>query len=273
MAREEITKRLPSILWVDLRIVKDEPSISHDLSGNYQIHRIATANQISAAIHKTAPKCLCFEYDYPDLAGLTALQETKRQFPSLPILMLTEYHSENLAIWSFRTRVWDYLIKPIPVSELLSRIEALSKLSGGIRGPLSRQSLMPHYAIPNELSFRFPVRKKRTAPAVSYIETHYQEKIRVNEVAALCRMDMFTFSRQFKKEQGITFRDYLIRYRIAKAKELLQNPHTSVTAVALTVGFNDFSHFARTFQQIVGMNPSQYLADQKKSLLADTRIT
>jgi transcriptional regulator GlxA family with amidase domain len=125
---------------------------------------------------------------------------------------------------------------------------------------------MPHYPIPNELSFRFPVRKKRTSLAISYIETHYQEKIRLNEVAALCRMDTFTFSRHFKKEQGITFRDYLIRYRIAKAQELLRNPHTSVTAVTLTVGFNDFSHFARTFQQIVGMNPSQYRADQQNSL-------
>ncbi len=92
---------------------------------------------------------------------------------------------------------------------------------------------------------------------------HHQDKIHVNKVAALCHMEIFTFSRHFKKEHGITFRDYLIRHRIAKAKELLQNPHTSITSVTLTVGFNDFSHFARTFQQIVGMNPSQYRANRE----------
>jgi YesN/AraC family two-component response regulator len=263
MAMEEIKKILPNILWVDLRIVKDEPSIAHKLSGHYRIHCIATANQVGDTINKTAPRCICFEYDYPELAGLKVLQQTKLEFSYLPVLMLTEYHSENLAIWSFRTRVWDYLVKPIPVSELLIRVEALCTLSGSIRGPASRRSLMPHNPTPNEPSFRCPTLKKRTSLAVSYIETHYQEKIHVNKVAALCHMEMFTFSRHFKKEHGITFRDYLIRHRIAKAKELLQNPHTSITSVTLTVGFNDFSHFARTFQQIVGMNPSQYRANQK----------
>jgi DNA-binding NarL/FixJ family response regulator len=52
---------------------------------------------VPETIRKTSPKLLCFEYDYPELSGLRALQQAKRDHAGLPILMLTEYHSEALA--------------------------------------------------------------------------------------------------------------------------------------------------------------------------------
>lgn len=97
-----------------------------------------------------------------------------------------------------------------------------------------------------------------TYAAQAYVDNHYHEKIYENEIAQLCNMNTSTFSRRFKQEHEITFRNYLINYRINKAQRLLQNPNTSVTDIAYTVGFHDHSHFTRTFRRIVGISPSHY---------------
>ena len=68
------------------------------------------------------PDIICFDYDCPDVAGLNLLRQVKKDFPSVPILMLTEHNSEELAVWALRSRVWDYFVKPIDVESFLSAV-------------------------------------------------------------------------------------------------------------------------------------------------------
>lgn len=123
--------------------------------------------------------------------------------------MLSEYHSEALAAWSLRNRVWDYLIKPIKPRELLNRLEVLSKLPVSITG---RRSHIPPSSIPVELRWSPAIRKK-TALALSYIEHYYHERISLSSVSQLCGMTPCTFSRTFSQEHDTSFREYLLRYR------------------------------------------------------------
>ncbi len=77
--------------------------------------------------------------------------------------------------------------------------------------------------------------------------------------AKLCDLSRFQFSRNFKKEQGLTFRDFVVRVRVERAAELMrQSPHLSVTEAAFVVGFNDVSHFSRMFRRQLGVLPSQF---------------
>lgn len=62
----------------------------------------------------------------------------------------------------------------------------------------------------------------------------------------------------FKHSTGITINSYVIMQRIYKAKKLLETSNISVANVAATVGFNDYSHFLRTFKKHVGITPKQY---------------
>lgn len=66
------------------------------------------------------------------------------------------------------------------------------------------------------------------------------------------------FSRAFKKENGRTFSDYLLRYRISRACDLLSGLSMQVKTVAFSVGFNDLSYFARMFRRYTGTTPSLY---------------
>ena len=79
-------------------------------------------------------------------------------------------------------------------------------------------------------------------------------------VAEMCNLGSFQFSRVFKKEQGLTFQQYVVQYRIKKAIELINSKGAYITDVAFDVGFNDLSYFARVFKRYVGICPSEYKA-------------
>jgi AraC-like DNA-binding protein len=74
-------------------------------------------------------------------------------------------------------------------------------------------------------------------------------------------MSPFRFSRSFRETYGITFQDYVVRYRILESCRLLKNPHANITDVAYAIGFNDASYFSRTFRRYVGISPSNYCAE------------
>ena len=249
------------VFWVDLRFFRDQVSSCDCVSKNLAVSSINSTECLDLEIRKTAPKLICFEYDYPDTTSLSVLRRVRRLFPSMPIIMLTEQHSEALAIWALRVRVWDFFIKPLQAQDLVTSIATILIQENSSRDKTpqsSRQRLnLLSNPIPTELRAP-PSQKLKTYPAQLFVDAHYHERIREEEVAQLCGMNASTFSRSFKKEHAKTFRDYLINFRISRARELLQNPNASVTDIAYIVGFQDPSYFTRIFRRIVGMSPSRY---------------
>ena len=65
-------------------------------------------------------------------------------------------------------------------------------------------------------------------------------------------------ARVFKKETGVSLKQYLSDYRIARARELLADPNESVSDAAGRVGFDNFSYFSTVFRKTVGMSPNEY---------------
>ncbi|MEY9095663.1 helix-turn-helix transcriptional regulator [Paenibacillus sp. RC84] len=91
---------------------------------------------------------------------------------------------------------------------------------------------------------------------------HIQDNLGTGElslesVAKECYVCKWQFSKRFKKQFGITFRDYLIEQRIGEAKKLLVKGH-SVTDACYAVGYGDMTHFGRIFRKKVGVSPSDY---------------
>jgi two-component system response regulator YesN len=68
----------------------------------------------------------------------------------------------------------------------------------------------------------------------------------------------------FKKQYGISFKDYLNNYRIDRAAELLIRSDEKVYLVANAVGFNNTDYFISKFVQLKGITPLQY----RKQLMA-----
>lgn len=94
--------------------------------------------------------------------------------------------------------------------------------------------------------------------APEFVRAHFHEKFPARDIAEFCGLSRFQFSRSFHTVFGITFREYLLRYRILEACERLQRSEQAVTEIAYAVGFHDGSYFARMFRRYTGVLPSQY---------------
>jgi YesN/AraC family two-component response regulator len=103
--------------------------------------------------------------------------------------------------------------------------------------------------------------------AVAYFHEHYARPLSRQEMAKAIGVHQDYLSQIFHQELGLCPWDYLNRYRIARAKDLLGFHNASITAVAFDVGFSDPAYFSRVFRKVTGLSPSAY----RQSLLKQGR--
>ena len=247
-------------LHIDLRTRSDKKRNCYHqtLSRRWTIQSENHLLKVPETIKRFEPSVLIFEYDYPELHGLHALQRTKVSFPSLPIFMITDYHSEELAVWAFRNGVRDYLRNPVNVEDLFSRVEHLIFLTTAVSVACARANLLPLEPPKQELCPRIAPERCNTAAALDYIEANLPRRITLRSVAECCVLGPHRFSHVFRREHGITFQQFLLRRRIREAQELLSDSGKSVIEIAYMAGFGDLSHFYRTFKRYVGCSPAGY---------------
>jgi AraC family transcriptional regulator len=92
----------------------------------------------------------------------------------------------------------------------------------------------------------------------AYIEAHLAEAIPLHALAKLVDLSPYYFCRAFKQSFGIPPHRYHVNRRIERAKTLLAERESSVTDVALEVGFSETSSFSAAFRHTTGTTPTEY---------------
>jgi AraC-like DNA-binding protein len=91
-----------------------------------------------------------------------------------------------------------------------------------------------------------------------YIKEHFGERITLDRVSEGLGVCPFQLCRLFKKHTGMTMTEYASRYRVEKARKILQDPRLQISKVATMVGFTSISQFNRNFLKYAGESPSRY---------------
>ncbi|MEI6845494.1 MAG: AraC family transcriptional regulator [Candidatus Firestonebacteria bacterium] len=100
-----------------------------------------------------------------------------------------------------------------------------------------------------------------------YIDNHFKEPLRLEEISRnKAGLTKEYYCTVFKKITGRTFTEYITQLRIEEAKRLLLNENISIGDVCYESGFNDLSHFTRTFKLLTGKNPTKYRKTNKARL-------
>ncbi|MCR5758480.1 MAG: phosphoenolpyruvate hydrolase family protein [Selenomonas sp.] len=98
-----------------------------------------------------------------------------------------------------------------------------------------------------------------------YIEEHYGDEVKLSDIAMVAHMSPSYLGGRFKKEVGMSFTDYLLQFRMGKAKELMRsNRNLSCKEVALQVGYEDYAQFSKMFHKYEGLSPREYQGINKK---------
>jgi len=93
---------------------------------------------------------------------------------------------------------------------------------------------------------------------IQYMLEHYQENIKVTDLARLVAINVDYLSTLFGKKTGLTPIAYLRNIRIEQAKRLLLHSKLSVEAIATQTGFADDAYFIKIFKRLVGQTPSSF---------------
>lgn len=109
----------------------------------------------------------------------------------------------------------------------------------------------------------------RFAGLVSYIDSHFAEKIGMDTLIAVSELSETHICRLFRKYFGMRPMEYLNRKRIQRAKELLESSDLSVEDISHSCGFEFLSYFGKLFRRYEGLSPSEYRALSKSESLPE----
>lgn len=105
---------------------------------------------------------------------------------------------------------------------------------------------------------------RRVQKVQEYINGHYQEEIRLNQLADMVGMTSVSFSRFFKLRTGKNLSDYIIDIRLGFASRMLVDSTMSVAEICYQCGFNNLSNFNRIFKRKKQCAPKEFRENYRK---------
>jgi AraC-like DNA-binding protein len=93
---------------------------------------------------------------------------------------------------------------------------------------------------------------------LDFIITHLSEEIRLDDLAKNVLLSISSLCSKFKKETGLTVKEYIAAERCKKAALLLAETNHPIQAIGSFVGYDDNNYFVKVFKKVYGQTPSEY---------------
>jgi AraC family transcriptional regulator len=106
---------------------------------------------------------------------------------------------------------------------------------------------------------------------LDYVEEHLSEQARLSRLAAIARLSVHHFCRAFKQSFGMSAHQYQVKRRMELAKVLLAEQETSVTDIALSLGYAQTGSFSDAFRKATGWTPTAYRREFKMTRESNPR--
>lgn len=92
---------------------------------------------------------------------------------------------------------------------------------------------------------------------VQYIHRNIETDIRRGELAQTVHLNEDYLSRLFKKQMGVSLKEFIIGEKMKVAQNLIQNTVFPIGTIAVKVGFTNFSHFSQIYKKVMGVTPAE----------------
>ena len=250
---------------MNILIVDDEPfavqgmldGISWDV---LRFDRVFTAGSYEEAVgifKKNYVDVLLSDIEMPGESGLKLIEYVNEHSQNTECIILTCHDEFDYARTAVRLNCMEYVLKPVRYQKLTDiLLQAAERVSRRRQNEQIQQYGRQYIdALAGET-------RGETAnaleTAVGYIDGHLAEELSVRELASLSFVSADHLTRLFKKKYGMTVSEYIQDKRIRLAGELLRRKDMTVSMVANTVGFGNYSYFTEQFKKHFGMPPREY---------------
>lgn len=116
---------------------------------------------------------------------------------------------------------------------------------------------------------KIPAKNFYMTRAVEYIKENYNKNISVENIADMLGIERSYLSRLFKTYKNKSTQNYIIDYRIQRAKKMFEEEDLNVSQVCTAVGYTNIYCFSRIFKSRVGMSPKEYREMCKRSNIVE----
>ena len=196
-------------------------------------------------IEEFNPDIVISDINMPGMSGVEMLKHLADK--DIKLIFLTGHADFEYAKMAISYGVVDYLLKPIFPQDVISSLEKCIRLIKKEGTPVNEESTTP---IDEKTSNPIVIKMKE------YIEENF-ENVSLDKVASFLDMSEDHIRKLFKGETGVNFKQYILSFRMEKAKELLESRKYKVYEVAEMVGYRDIKTFRDMFKEHFGISPSE----------------
>ncbi len=218
-----------------LLVVDDDPCIREGLAlalaGTYLVHEAATGHEACRALESHPIRAIVLDAVLHDEDGIDLIPRLLATAPT-PIVLLTGYGTEELAVRAFRNGVQDYVKKPPNLDDLQTRLARLV--------PPAAQPLDP------------------AAQLRRHLREHLSKDLDLAALAGEYGLGEAHLRRRFRKAYGQTPRQFVTEVRLERAAHLLRSTGRTVEEIGQMVGYPDALRFARVFKRRFALPPSEF---------------
>lgn len=225
--------------------------IDYDALGMVVVAEVDNGVSGVELIKKYKPDIVLADINMPEKDGLDMIKETL-DYDYIAII-ISGYDYFSYAQRALKYGVTDYLLKPISLDDLNEALVNAREIIYKKRSVISRNSDIEN-AI--DISTDEAIKDSTVVEMINFIKSNYQDKISISDLSKKLAYSESMLNRKFKKEVHITFNEYLNRYRINKAIELLKNSDYNITEISYMCGYSSAKYFSRVFKKYLGISPS-----------------
>jgi len=207
----------------------------------------------------------------PGMDGMALMRAAAGIVPQPLFVILSGHADFAYAREALRLGAFDYLVKPIDDGELEA---TMRRAAQEIRARSHAASLELVARDDKAVSIvRDLIQDRAIGSGDAYIEAalsdisaRYMMDLSADAVAERLKISGDHLTRLFKRATGLTFNEYLTRFRMRRAMELLRDPSVRIGEVADLCGYRDARYFSTLFRQTVGLTPSEFRHGKQSSM-------
>lgn len=233
-------------------VVDDDPRVVKSIKIAFPEYEIIDFNNgEDALIYLKKPNeinIVLLDVMMPKVDGLTVLLDIKGLKRDIAVIIMTGYGTREIVIQALRNRADDFIDKPFSPAVLKEKISTL------LRKKLYSQN------------FRMD-KDSQVQRIKRFIERNYQN-VNLKFIADEMGLSSRYVSRVFNKKSDINYRQYKLKIKMDRARDLLIKTHFTVSEIALQLGYQNPETFMRIFKRLVKMTPSEFRSKNTKMKFA-----
>ncbi|CAM3332495.1 hybrid sensor histidine kinase/response regulator transcription factor [Zobellia roscoffensis] len=238
--------------------------IKSGLYKKYEILEAENGQQGLEILKAQTPNIIISDIMMPTMDGISFAREIKKQveYNHIPIVFLTAKTDDDSQLEGLKIGVDDYLTKPFNLEHLEVKLNNIMKYRKDLRSYMQREVSLS----PSEIEVTSPDQEFLNQ-VIELLEMNIMDaEFNAESLTAALAMSRSAVYNKFKEFTGLSTGEFIRRFRLKRAKQLLETTDLTVKEILYMSGFNTASYFTKCFKKVYGELPKEYQASRRQEV-------